>query len=463
MSLRRDKGIALVRVDQASQGSSFHKKLYGSDNALGRVKGSVAFVLVAAILLAGCTASTRLESLTPQGPFLPARPHVVVGIVDTGVNPYHEAFQEVGARLPPDLIDARNGKPPIVLRLWQAGTWEERMAHDRDIWAGLQPGVLYWFEGTRILAISFEHGEEGDLLRDHANHGTGVVDGLHRIAPEAWMVMVQSSGNPIASGPAAFQEANESLRWLITQPWVDLVTTEYVATANPPGLWETMGFTDASRTIALSGRPFVNAAGNDPQPTVIGGTSGPPWVIAAGGVEPLTRGDVPEQSRLVDVVADSVGLLADYHSTTNYTYHAGTSFASPRVAATLAQALLKLREDANDTAGLRDGVLCACRGRDVTARDLREALNLSAVYWNTTDWDPTKVPTNDPLGPLAYSSVPELPAPWLQMGWGYVGNMTWQSVVAHIAGAAQPDRPSLAVQYMAAQQALREAYWQAHP
>lgn len=390
-------------------------------------------------------------------------PRVVIAVPEAGVNIYHSEFQDPTAVLPSDIVDAGTGQPPIHVKLSTNGTYDERVRKDEALLSSLEPNKLYWFEGTRILGYSVEKpGQSKPHFLGDPFHGTGVVSAIRHVSKDAWIVMVEAVGDATVSITDPYPQATAALRWMADQPWIDIVSSSYGLPVDPPYVWEFFGFDKASQALVLAGKPFVNAAGNDPQPAFLGGTSGPPWVIAAGGVEPLTHGDYPDAARMTDVVSDDAQFLADWRSTDNYSYYSGTSFSAPRVAANMASALLQLRRDAGYSGGLNNGVLCPCFGKNITDRDVREALNVSATYWNTTDYDPTNIPSGDPLYPLFYATVPILPEPWLQMGWGYVGNETWRSMVAYLEGSVHITKPAEASNYMAIQQGIREAYWTLH-
>jgi hypothetical protein len=205
-----------------------------------------------------------------------------------------------------------------------------------------------------------------------------------------------------------------------------------------------------------SGKLVTAAAFNLPTPTIGSGTCGPPWVISVGGVESVTHGEQPRAAKLVDVVSDYTRLIPGSEPDA-YENASGTSLGAPLVAGVLANSVLDLRSRAREAGGAA-GVLCSCRGRNVTNADFRGALNATAQYWNLTDYDPLNY-SSDPILLLAFATTPILPAPWVQMGWGFVGPDTGAEVVRVLAGGRADPKPVPAVAYMAQQEALREAYW----
>lgn len=392
-----------------------------------------------------------------------------VGVVDSGINPYHEQFRDSEARLPPWLVDATTGKAPVPLLLSPRGSFEERRHADNAVWKDVEGGKLYWFVGTRLLAISFDQAPRSARILDDdviGGHGTGVASAVRFVSPGAWIVMVQAGAELAEQGEAPLSdlhEAVEGVRWLARQPWVDIVSLSYISPGNIPLLWETAGYPEATRSLVAAGKVYVNSGGNYPTPGVMSGASGPPWAISVGAAENVTHGADPDTTKIgIDVVANATQWLAA-HEASEYRWKSGTSFSAPTVAGALAQGLLELRAHYGYE-GLESGSLCACGGLNVTAGGLRDALNRSAVYWNTTDYDGTRpVGSDDPVFRVLEATIPIGPAPWLQMGWGYVGQDSWVTIAQALEGHPPPQKPPEARQYMALQQQLREEYWSLNP
>lgn len=417
-------------------------------------------ILCTAVLLAGCVAPDGIQPAETSGERgRGLGPRVVVGLVDDGVNPYHEVFQEPQAVLPSDFVDIRTGLPPVSLSLSAEGSFEERLRRDQAIWKSLVPWRLYWFEGTRVLALSTNEPSSDPLLLDYG-HGQATASIVRNVSRDAWVLMVQTPGAVPGEGKesalSAFEKAAAGVDWLADQPWVDVLSLSIGFEGNPPlPVWEQ--FTRATLHATGKGKPVVIGAANLPTPTLLSGSNGPPWVITVGGAEGSARGIQPQAGLIVDVVADYRRWTAGREPDSYYPRH-GTSFSTPVVAGNIAQALLALREQAGYAGGVVEGVLCSCRGRNVTATDLRLALNASATYWSTLDWDPLNY-SDDPAELALFGTAPVLPAPWVQMGWGYVGDDTWQTMVSVLQGNPTPEKPEAARAYMGQQQALREAYW----
>jgi hypothetical protein len=106
----------------------------------------------------------------------------------------------------------------------------------------------------------------------------------------------------------------------------------------------------------------------------------------------------------------------------------------------------------------------AGKGRDVTSKDLRNALNASAIYWNATDWDPTKPVSNETIFNVFNQAAPTV-FPAAQLGWGYVNGSLVPAIVQRVldAAAAPPANKGDAVAFQAQYQAAREEYWSRAP
>lgn len=129
---------------------------------------------LAALLLARCAAPAA--DLDPQeAPALPeGRPAVVIAVIDTGINLYHEECRRgpAVAALPARLADVE--RTPLALSL-NLSDWEKAVEADREALDKVEPRTLYTVPGTKILgAISFnEPGGQWPLLLDRPNgHGT---------------------------------------------------------------------------------------------------------------------------------------------------------------------------------------------------------------------------------------------------------------------------------------------------
>lgn len=434
-----------------------------------------ALLLLGVPLLAGCLvdeAPTEVASAS----VVPRRP-VVVALIDTGVNPYHEAFR-LGAMGVASTADLSWLPDVRRVNLTTTGDYAARLEADRAFWRAVEPGVLYGFAGTRLLGISLQReplGGETLLLDDPGGgHGTGTMGIVAREAPDAVLVAIKvdttfCDPNFPEHRCGEMFVASEAMRWAAEQDWIDVVSLSVGVPANLPTLDpvepEAKAYLEASRMAHQRGKIVVNAAGNELNPPLFSYFSGPPWIVSAGGFEAAPRGEGPIASKAVDVVANYTEWIAQGDSTDAYAWSSGTSYSAPNVAGALARALAIVRARLGDDGASRPaGVLAHGVGPAgtevvVTSGSLRHALNATAVYVDATDWDPRRPTSNETTAPL-FQSLPVL-VPHVQMGWGYVHGGLAEEIAARVVAEdlSPPASKAAAAEHQARVQELREAYW----
>lgn len=422
--------------------------------------------LAIGLVLSGCVAPS---TSVPLGPAAAVEgPRVVVAVLDGGINPWHTAFQSAPSS-PPRL--------PVPYEIVPA-TFRQRLeAEGLEAWNTLAPEQLYWFEGTRVLGISMLRTanatdveavsrledviiqEPAHLIYDDENHGTPVASVLARSSPHAWILMVQVTALSL-----------DAVRWTVSQPWVDIISSSRGNTGHFPDNFtgEPDAFAATYQQAVLDGKLVVQAGGNDPSPNLLF-YGGAPWIISVGGAEAAEKGPDPSTSQPVDVVAQmTVAGLARNSSNEETFTGAGTSFGAPAVAGVLAEALYQLRAGTGHDGGIVDGAFVAAGGRVVTNVDLRNALNLTAAYWQPTEYEPTVNASRNPVLTVLGRGSPALPhvegtpvGPWVQMGWGFVDDSTDEAMVALLTDATSPPDKRDAAAYMEKLFALRSEVWAA--
>lgn len=381
-----------------------------------------------------------IPSVATQGPTRP-----VVAVVDTGINPYHEVFER--PELSTDTLPARIQAPTDGALLSAPITFEDSLAtslaSDASLWAQVPDERLVHFEGTNVLG--YQLGEtnlpQAPIL-DGAGHGTSVAHAVVRESPEAIVVMV--------TGP----NYDDGVAWAAQQDWIDVISLSWGPAVNAAGVLEPHAFGFTTPTVTRqahdAGKLVVTASGNDPTATLTDTTTGPPWVHAVSGAQPDTNARAGMSGNLIDTVANWTQTLAD-HETRNETRSAsGTSFATPTTAGIAAQILHETRRELGHEAGIQQGALVDVDGVRLTSSHLRDALNRSAVYWETTDYGGP----GDP-GP----SVPVAPTPWASMGWGYLDGSRVATAVDGLTGGELPTKSTQAQAWMDQHQQARETYW----
>ncbi len=117
------------------------------------VKRSSMFRRAAASLLGGMLALGLVAADTPADPVAPG-PNAVVAFLDTGINPYHVVFRDDSPRAfahPSTYLEGFPAEAEALELSFGARSYAEAVRADCDIWAGVEPGKLYWFPGTRII------------------------------------------------------------------------------------------------------------------------------------------------------------------------------------------------------------------------------------------------------------------------------------------------------------------------
>lgn len=368
----------------------------------------------------------------------------VVAVVDSGVNVYHEAFQRDGistADLPARI--ATDEGDPVQLDLdREDAAYRDAVRTDAAVWANAPSQELFHVDGTNLLGIDLRERELPDLpVLDRSGHGTMVAHAVSRENPDTLVTMITAD------------DYDEGVRWAAQQPWIDLISLSWGPAVNAAGAAEpyATGFEthDATRQAHERGQLVFTATGNDPTLAFTDTTSGPPWVHAVSGAEPDGKGRALASGNLVDTVANWTQTLARYDHVNETTTGSGTSFATPTTAGVAAKILHEARIAADHEGDLDEGPLVDGE-QTFDASELRHALNRSAVYWNTTDYeDPREGP-----------SAPPAPTPWVNMGWGYLDGSRVAPALDGLLGEGElPDKSDQAEAFMDANLQLRLTWW----
>lgn len=415
----------------------------------------------------------------------PAR--VVVGVIDYGVNPYHDYFRAGGplygdaapSSVTPALLAELEVDEEHIIDLSRTGNLESDLAADQAQWDKVRHGELYWFRGTNILSASFT-GEDLAPLKpwpSKSTHGIGVVSAVLAENPEAVIVLAEVAlsidfTDPAQYGPYLGVYDGGGTLWpdaeqfVFGLPAVDLVSLSQGPQANPPQLdWLSGGY----RAVVELGKLHFGAAGNHVVPATFS-TAGPWWSIAVGGI---TAGEENGQAVLAAVAPD---LVADYVreapscqdcETGGYAMHSGTSFSAPTAAGVASRVLLEARRLLGHAGGIvvEDGrpVMAAGTGRSISNWQLRRALEEAAWVPRTADFAPG---ASSQVGP---QSLPvNDAAPWLQVGWGELSGDPAKAVVAraldHLGlGAAPAYKPVGFCDHQTRLIELRKLYWDSLP
>lgn len=373
-------------------------------------------------------------------------PHVVVGVPDSGINPYHETYFR------PDRTDHPctyvRGFPCDVPALdLSVGVedYSDALEQDQEVWDAVEPGQWYWIPKTVFIAVSCDPDTDTAtntcILDDTSMHGTGTTSSVVAENPDALIAFKEGGADHLP-----FRQANIP---------VDVFSVSWGHIAPLPlaqGTCSQLGAYKVPTPI------YVLAAGNDPRPTLTDCWAAHPQTLTVGGAyaeddtQELLAGTQP------DVVSYFCRPTAQTQSVKDMRpSYCGTSFATPTVAGALSKVILELRQTSGYDGTLTDD------GRvdpllNVTVADLRDAVNRTASYDPEPRYDntggeylPVQVPTGVPVNPEA---------PWLQWGWGFYDGWVADATVADLLdGGETQTKPAEAQAYMQAVQDASEALY----
>jgi hypothetical protein len=163
------------------------------------------------------------------------RSHVVIAVVDTGVNPYHAAYRRPEYAVHPSTyIDGFPADTPALgLNLAEPDYVAARGGDDGPVWSQVAEKKLYWIPGTNIIGAysvaDYEGTPPGGLpsrpVIDDDGHGSGTtsVSGGGGLS---------SRGAPFGSNPDALIVSleglgDEGVKWASEQPWIDFISGSY--------------------------------------------------------------------------------------------------------------------------------------------------------------------------------------------------------------------------------------------
>ena len=303
---------------------------------------------------------------------------VVIALVDSGVNPYHEDFRAPEfTHHPSKYIEGypKNSKAVnLNFKAADSKGYDGARKADDSKWAQLKQNNLYWFPGTRFIGgystvaggTTAAYPTERVIL-DENGHGTGTasVSGGRFFGsnPNALLVSVEGLGEA-------------SLAWATQQKWIDIVSNSWGNRANAP-----LGDPEDTRVAAERGQSIVFSAGNgatntnsstafpeggpvedpckcktpDSDISMTDPWSGPSWQLTVGAASPINGQAHWWHSVPVDVssfgskwrAADAFGVSIKKDNRD----FGGTSCAAPVTAGVLSDIILTAREVFNDTRG----------------------------------------------------------------------------------------------------------------
>ena len=378
----------------------------------------------AALLALACLTSL----LAPTAANAEAQPRAVVAVIDSTINPYHEAFHAGGtfykgtapASVTPEVLAEFGIDEAHTIRMTRTGNFAADFAADKAQWDAIRKGEPYWFAGTNVIGISFLPNDKSRLRPEGTatvkeSHGQGTTSAVLAANPEAVVVLVESPGGPLTE--LGTQPDGE--KWAFSHPAVDIISTSYGPPGSPPLGYHLM---DSYKGVVTNGKLHFGAADNSPALAPIDATAGPWWSIGIAG---YGEGSGETRERLSGTYPDFVG---DFTQTLPYCLAcqkgtksvSGTSFSTPRSAGTMSKILLEARRRAGHIGGIATGGTAPSMVRagtlDFTNWELRRALEEGAYYpapansvqqdysWGAITPDPTKGVVDKALANLGFGT-----------------------------------------------------------
>lgn len=383
--------------------------------------------LFALLSACGDSADLDLQKVAGNG-----EPRVIVAVIDSAMNPYHDFFYAGSAiykNAPPSSVTpevlAELGVPPEnIITLTRTGNITKDKKSDEAVWSKIRRGKPYWFKGTNLVGVSFSG--KPFLMPSAANpeknpHGVGTSAAVLIANPEAIILFVET-WDSLAN--------DDSHKFAFLHPAVDFISTSYGVSIPNTGfpLPEASTFLATFDSVVKMGKMHFSSGGNGPGLTPFRAGAGPWWSIGVSGIEEdESEGKSILSGNFPDFISDFTQDLpycqdCERPLTTGV---GGTSFSTPRAAGVASRVLLETRRALGHGGGIRihpNGlpVMAEGNGRTVTNWDIRRALEEAA-------WVPG-LGDQSPSADLGYPVNPA--APWLQVGWGDLSARADKKVIA---------------------------------
>lgn len=405
-------------------------------------------------------------------------PITVIGVADTGINPYHLEFSALTypdpdvlaltrgfTRHPAEYIPGypRDAKP-LHITLGQ-GYYP---AADTKIWQGnttIQPGSMHWIPGTKIVGAVDAGGSTGVTssddphpILDDNGHGSGSAS--------------VSAGNRYGYCPTCLLVVVEALDETVVArlPWVDISTNSFGYVGGAP-VGPIANGQEVTKAAAERGQTTLFAAGNGignafdvPVITWHSDQTGPDWNITVGALRRDNQRAIVGDGIPVHVSSWGDGNLpsACRTGTVGQCAFGGTSAATPYTAGVFGTVLSEVRAAVGDgAAGQKAGQVVAAgiprhdseflTDGKLTRDELRQAVLKGARPLGAGN---TGAPFAYPLT-APYTGEPNV----LFEGYGAATPEAARRAVDVLLGRAQmPERP-FEDEFFAYDRAVRDTLW----
>lgn len=415
--------VATVSAPVAGEYTSFAKSYLNVETAY---RGTATLHCLTPGGCAGGSTSVQEVAAAPK------TTRVVVAVIDSGINVYHEFFYKgagpyadgiAPTSVNADILSSFGIGPDCQIQLSRTGDFATDFAADTDagVWNRVAACDVVWFRGTNVLAKSHDPGTAIILPDDEDDtHGVGTGAAVLKANPEAVLLFLEGVG-----------EASE--KFAMTHPEVDIVSTSYGPVGSAP-IPENLGH--SFEGVYDFGKLHFGACDNSPSTAVQDGTCGPWWSIGVAGFEErdqdYTTGEEQPASHGRQIMSGNLpDFLSDFTQVLPYCqacedgydrFVGGTSFATPRSAGTASKILLAARRAVGHTGAVKfveGGRPLFIDGQgpngpvSVTNWQFRRVLEEAAWIPPTDEYDVVNGATD---WVAAYPIPPE--APWLVTGWG---------------------------------------------
>jgi hypothetical protein len=432
---------------------------------------------------------------------LRSKSHVVIALIDTGVNPYHVAYRRPEYTVHPSTyIEGFPSTAPALGLTFNAPDYvAARTGDDATVWGRVAGRTLYWIPGTNIIG-AYSVRDEVDAppagitprpIIDDFGHGTG-TSSVSGGAGFSFQTRAPYGSNPKALLVIIEGLGHEGVEWAMNQPWIDFISGSYGDALSIPYNDLVDGWLqnvpEAQQEVASyeyrytapfvlrDGRTACFSAGNGISRTGIAydryssirPTSGPSWVVTVGAISPRNDQDYGWHSVPADISSyGNYWPAAAPYSLDGEQVFSGTSNATPVTCGVFSKALLAAREalgDAvegihvNQTASgtqnvpaLGPGNVAGGLAGDgvVTRVELQDAVFKTAR--------PGRVdPTTFLFDPLV---VPDTPLYYTMQGYGVANVASGERAIDVLLGrAAMPQRTEVDA-WIASIDVIRDSVW----
>jgi hypothetical protein len=314
-------------------------------------------------------------------------PITVIGLADSGINPYHAEFSAAVYPEPEVLELTRNftrhpseyipGYPKDAQALpvsTDAGYFPER---DEFLFDGnrvITPGQLYWIPGTKIIGAYDAGGSTGATsgadshpILDDNGHGTGSssvsVGNRYGYCPTCLLVNVEALDESVVAGYDWIDISSNSFGYVGGLPIGPLISPAQTKKAAERG----------QTTLFAAGNGIGNAF-DVPILTYGSDQTGPDWNITVGALRRDNQGAIVGDGMPSDVSSWGDGNLPSACRTTvvGQCAFGGTSAATPYTAGVFGSVLTEVRDRLGDGAAGQKERQVVAQGTPVDSEFLRD-------------------------------------------------------------------------------------------